>query len=196
MLGINGFEGLFSWPLGYVIMRVQMEEVWGHDEDQVALVIPHSTACGSWVPVTLATPTINWIINMIKESKVDELSASLNGSRIYHLLACHQAELSIRRWSCCCNLNCGSDQFEWGCQNDIQGRDRCFSSKIIHGWTKTTLLGNNMHVMIQTLREWWTLLAWWLKCCEYLHWSDYWEQASCNHGEKSDCHSNHYQQGH
>ena len=27
-----------------------------------------------------------------------------------------------------------------------------FSSKIIHGWTKTMLLGNNMHVMMQSLK--------------------------------------------
>ena len=26
-LGINGFVGIFSWPLGYVIIRVQVEGV-------------------------------------------------------------------------------------------------------------------------------------------------------------------------
>ena len=68
-LGINGFRGIFSWPLGYVIIRVWVEGVWGYDEDQVALVIPDSTGFGSQVPFTLGTPTINWIINMIKEMK-------------------------------------------------------------------------------------------------------------------------------
>ena len=34
---------------------------------------------------------------MIKESEIDELSASLHGLRNAQLLACHQAELSI--WS-------------------------------------------------------------------------------------------------
>ena len=33
---------------------------------------------------------------MIKEREIDELLASLNGSRISHLLACCQAALSIR----------------------------------------------------------------------------------------------------
>ena len=32
---------------------------------------------------------------MIKESEIDELSASLNGLRISCLLACHQEKLSI-----------------------------------------------------------------------------------------------------
>ena len=52
------------------------------------LVIPDSTGFGSQVLVTLGTPTINQIINMIKESEIDELSVSLNGSRIVQLLAC------------------------------------------------------------------------------------------------------------
>ena len=39
-LKINGFGGLFSWPLGYVIIRVQIEGVKGYNKDQVALVIP------------------------------------------------------------------------------------------------------------------------------------------------------------
>ena len=57
-LDINGFGGVFSWPLCYVIIRVQVG-VWGYNEDQVALVIPDSTVFGSQVPVTLGTLTIN-----------------------------------------------------------------------------------------------------------------------------------------
>ena len=88
-LKINWFGGLFSQPLGYVIMRVQVEGVKGYDEDQVALVVPDSPAFGSRVPGTLGTPTINQIVNVIKEGEIDELSVSLSGSRISHLLAGH-----------------------------------------------------------------------------------------------------------
>ena len=38
-MGIYGFGGLFSQPLGYIIIRIQVERVWGYDEDQVALVV-------------------------------------------------------------------------------------------------------------------------------------------------------------
>ena len=62
----------------------------------MALVIPDSTVFGSQVPVTLGTPTINWIISMFKESEIDELLASLNGLKIVWLLACWQAKLSIQ----------------------------------------------------------------------------------------------------
>ena len=36
-LGINGFGGVYTWTLGYVI-RVEVEGVRGYSEDQVALV--------------------------------------------------------------------------------------------------------------------------------------------------------------
>ena len=84
-LDINGFGGVFSQPFGYIIIRVEVEGVQGYSEDQVALVIPDSTVFGSQVLVTLDTPIINWIIIVIKESKIDELLASLNGSRISNL---------------------------------------------------------------------------------------------------------------
>ena len=71
---INGFEGLFSQPLGYVITRVQVEGVKGYNKDQVALIIPDSTAFRSRVLITLGTPTINQIMNLIKESEIDEVS--------------------------------------------------------------------------------------------------------------------------
>ena len=88
-LNINGFEGLFSQPLGYAIIRAQVEGVKGYDEDQVALVIPDLTTFGLRDLVTLVTPTINQIMNMIKENKIDGLSVSLNGSRIPYLLIGH-----------------------------------------------------------------------------------------------------------
>ena len=47
-------------------------------------------------PVTLSTPTLNQIVNVIKESKKDELSLSLNGMRISYLLAICCVELSLK----------------------------------------------------------------------------------------------------
>ena len=62
----------------------------------MALAVPDSTAFGSSVSVTLGTLTINQIINIIKGGEIYELSASLNGSNVSCLLACCQAELSVR----------------------------------------------------------------------------------------------------
>ena len=61
----------------------------GYNKDHIDLVIPDLTAFESRVPVTLGTPTINQIVNVIKESDIDELPVSLNGLRISCLLAGH-----------------------------------------------------------------------------------------------------------
>ena len=71
-----------------------------------------------------------------------------------------------------------------------------FSSKIIHGQMKTLLLGNNIHVMTQSLKGGdGSLLASWLECGEHAHQSEYWEQVSHGGSEKPDSHVNHYCQG-
>ena len=147
-LKINGFGGMFSQPLGYVIRRVQVEGMNGYNKDQVALVIPDLTTFGSRVPVTLGTPAINQIMNVIKESEIDGLPVSLNVSRISHLLAGCQAELSLKNDSTASpmpdltDLNEAVKTMKW---EEIEA----FSSKIVHGYIKMVLLGNNMYVMTQ-----------------------------------------------
>ena len=83
-------------------------------------------------------------------SKIDDWLASLNGSRISCLLACHLAELSIRSETAAdqtmdpTNLNKAVKMMK---KEEIDA----FASKIIHAQTKTMFLGSNMHVMMQTL---------------------------------------------
>ena len=134
--------------LTYVIIRVQVEGEKGYDEDQITLVILDMTAFGSRVLATLGTPTINQIVNVIKDSEIDELSVSLNGSRISCLLAGHQVELSLKN-----NITARSipdltninEAVKMMKQEEIEA----FSSQIVHGHTKTVLQGNGMYVMTQ-----------------------------------------------
>ena len=62
-VSVNSCGGLFSQPLGYVVIRIEVEGVWGYDEDQVVPIVPGPTEFGSLVPVILGTLTINQIIN-------------------------------------------------------------------------------------------------------------------------------------
>ena len=150
-LSSNGFREVFSWPLGYIIIRVQEEGVQGYNEDQVALVVPDSTIFGSQVSFTLGTPTINWIINMIKESEINELLASLNRLKMAQLLACQQAELLLKGEAA---MHQAVDLTDLKEAVNMTKREEvdAFSSKIIHSWMKTLLLRNNMHVMTQVLK--------------------------------------------
>ena len=151
-MSVNGFGGLFSWPLDYVIMRVQVEEVWDYKEDQMALVIPDTSEFGSRVSVTLGTQTINQIINVINESEMDKLSVSLNGSRISHLLASHQAEFSIESEEAA-NQTMDPTDLKEAVRTTKKEEINTFSSKIIHTQTKTMFLSSNMHVITQTLEK-------------------------------------------
>ena len=71
-----GLGGIHTHPLGYIIIKVQVDGVGGYDEDQIALVIPDSSKFTSRGSVTLGTLMIRRIINVIKESKFDLLATS------------------------------------------------------------------------------------------------------------------------
>ena len=54
-----GLDNAYRRLLGYVIIWVQVDGVWGYDKDQIALVIPDPSTFAAWIPVILGTPTIS-----------------------------------------------------------------------------------------------------------------------------------------
>ena len=118
----------------------------------MALVIPHSTTLGSRVMVTIIMPTINQIVNVIKESEIDELSVLLNVSGISHLLAGHQAELSVKS-NVTASQTLGLTEMRKAVKMMKREEIDAFLSKVIHGQTNTMSLGNNIYVMTQAPEE-------------------------------------------
>ena len=53
-----GLGNAYIKLLGYVIIRVQVDEVWGYDEDQTDLIILDFSNFVVRVPIILGTPTI------------------------------------------------------------------------------------------------------------------------------------------
>ena len=53
-----GLGNTYTRPLGYVVIRVQVDGVRGYDEDQIALVILDFCNFATRVPVILGTLTI------------------------------------------------------------------------------------------------------------------------------------------
>ena len=53
-----GLDNAYTRPLGYVVMRVQVDRVQGYDEDQISLIIPDFSNFAMRVPIILGTPTI------------------------------------------------------------------------------------------------------------------------------------------
>ena len=77
-LGTNitciGLGNAYMGPLGYVVIWVQEDGVQGYDEDQIALVILDLSNFVAQIPVILGTPTISWVVNMMKEAEIDALA--------------------------------------------------------------------------------------------------------------------------
>ena len=62
-----GLGNAYTQPLGYVIIKVQVDGVQGYDEDQITLVVLDLSNFAARIPVILRTPTISCIINVMKE---------------------------------------------------------------------------------------------------------------------------------
>ena len=53
-----GLGNAYTRPLGYILIWVQVDRVWGYDEDQIALGILDFSNFATRVPIILGTPTI------------------------------------------------------------------------------------------------------------------------------------------
>ena len=85
-----GLGNAYTRPLGYIMIWVQVDRVWGYDEDQIALVIPDFSNFVAQIPVILGTPTIGQVINVMKEAEVDALAMLWVNARVVHLLSVHR----------------------------------------------------------------------------------------------------------
>ena len=69
-----------------MVIRVQVDGVWGYNEDQIALVILDFSNFATRVPIILGTPTIGQVINVMKEAEMDALAMPWANVRAAHLL--------------------------------------------------------------------------------------------------------------
>ena len=86
-LHLVGLGGWHTCPLGFVIVRLQVKEVAGCDEDIVFLVVPDGSAFGKRVLLVIGTCTLVRVINVIKESEMDWISTSWATVHLAQLLS-------------------------------------------------------------------------------------------------------------
>ena len=82
-----GLGNAYMRPLAYVIIWVQVDRVQGYDEDHIALVIPDLSNFLALIPVILGTPTISWVISVMKEAEIDALAMPGVNARVAYLLS-------------------------------------------------------------------------------------------------------------
>ena len=64
-----GLGNVYTRPLGYVVIWVQVDGVQGYNEDQIALVILDFSNFATRVPIILGTPTIGQVVNVMRETE-------------------------------------------------------------------------------------------------------------------------------
>ena len=93
-LNLVGLGGMRTHPLGFVILRVQVNEITGYDKDVVFLVVPDESEFSWHIPIMIGTCTLGRIINVIKESEVDRLLTTCVRSN----LAMHLSDTHFAIW--------------------------------------------------------------------------------------------------
>ena len=72
-----GLGNAYTRQLGYVVIWVQVDGVWGYNEDQIALVILDFSNFATRVPVILGMPTIGRVVNVMREAEMDALVTAM-----------------------------------------------------------------------------------------------------------------------
>ena len=85
LLHLVGLGGNRMWLLGFIILRVQVKEIVGYDEEIIFLIVPNSSEFSKRVLLVIGTCTLGRVVNVIKESELDMLSppwAVVHASRL------------------------------------------------------------------------------------------------------------------
>ena len=88
--------------MGYVIIQVQVDEVKGYDEDQIALLISDLSNFVARVPIILGIPTISHIVDVIKAKEIDALAMPWVNAQVAYLLAVQRATATVENDKDCC----------------------------------------------------------------------------------------------
>ena len=162
-----GLGNAYTRPLGYMVIKVQVEGVQGYDKDQIALVILDFSNFAARVPVILWTPTIGRVVNVMNEVEMDALAMPWANARAAHLLAVHRVT----------PMEVGDGQ---GDKSNMNDNDQLmytqkveilepFSSHIVHVRTGKAYIGEYINVMIQALQTKDGSLPTRPDCAEHIH---------------------------
>ena len=88
--------GNWMWPLGFVILRVQVKEIVRYDEDVIFLIVPDGSDFSKRVLLVIGTCTLGRVVNVIKESELDMLSPPWVVVHASRLLSVRQGTASTR----------------------------------------------------------------------------------------------------
>ena len=148
---IKGMGSIPVEPIGFVLMNVKVPCVRGYDEDQVALVMddPEMAEC----PVILGTPTLYWVMEVIKESEISKLAVPWSSSQLSWLMR----DVMARLGNAVVNDVANKPIVPLDVDEVVRVASKCtiplFSHKVIHGKVNLVLHGCRLNVMTHGLEK-------------------------------------------
>ena len=162
-----GLGNAYTRSLGYMVIWVQVDGVWGYNEDQIALVIPDFSNFAARVPVILGMPTIGQVVNVMREAEMDAFVMPWENARAAHLLAvCRMMPMEVGDGQ--------EEKFDMNDDDQLMYTQKAetiepFSSHIVPVKTGRAYVGECINVMVQVL---WTQDGSWPSrpdCTEHIH---------------------------
>ena len=148
-----GLGGGWAELLGFTLLRIQIEGMPHYDEHQVIFILDDPSAFSARIPVILGTPTINRVIQTMKESEMHNAPTEWQMARVAYEWAqsfqFRQASLGERLKF---PTNTAEDPLDL--DEKVLLTDKCtipgLQSIIAHGRTqRTMMMGNQLNVMTQ-----------------------------------------------
>ena len=144
-----GLGNAYTKLLGYIMIWVQVDRVWGYDKDQIALIILDFSNFAVRVPIILGTPTIGQVVNMMREAEMDALAMPWVNARAAHLLAIRRmAPVKVRND---CEEEHGTDKNGFVMHTQKVETLEPFSSHVIPMKMTEAHLGERINIMVQAL---------------------------------------------
>ena len=148
---IRGLGGISVEPIGFVMMNIKVPGVEGYDEDQITIVMD-DPGLTEW-PVILGTPTLYWVMAVIKESEISKLAVPWASSRVSWLMRDVLAKLGQMVVNDIANKPIAPLHVD----EVVRVASKCtvppFGHKAIHGKVNLILHGYKMNVMTPGLEK-------------------------------------------
>ena len=151
ILHISGIGGISVEPLGFVMMNVKVPGITGYNKDQITIVMD-DPGMMEW-PVILGTPTIYWVMEVIRESEIFKLAVPWASSRVSWLMR----DVVVKLGQVMVNDIANKPIAPLHVDEVVRVASKCmvppFGHKAIHGKVNLVLHGYKMNMMTHGLEK-------------------------------------------
>ena len=140
-------------PVGFTLMRVEIVIVGQphYDKQQVVFVLDDPSVFSARIPVILGTPTINRVIQTMKETEMHKAPSEWQAARVaFEWTQGFQFRTSLAE-RLKFLTNTAQDPLELG--EKVLLTDKCtmpgFQSVVAHSQTQNTMMGHRLNVMME-----------------------------------------------